>query len=132
MSEPFSDTPTPASSPNLQAANELRAAASGQTPAPALEAVHSTEEKAKLLKESAAEKAKELREVATDKTIQLRDSASENVQHLAGAAGETLQDTRLKLRQYHAEAEDLIRHNPTHSVLIAAAVGVLAGLIIRR
>ena len=103
MSEPFAESPTPTA--NLQAANELRAAAGEK----ARDITQSAEEKAKLLKESAAEKAKELRDVATEKTVQFRDNAGENVQHLRSAAGEQLQDTRLKLREYHTEAEDGIR-----------------------
>lgn len=128
MSEPFAETPTPASSPNLQAANELRAAAGEK----ARELTHTAEEKAKLLKESAAEKAKELREVATEKTVQFRENAGENVQHLRGAATEQWQESRLKLREFHADAEDLIRQHPTQTVLAAAAVGFLVGLVIRR
>ena len=131
MSEPLAEPPSPSTSPNLQAANELRAAASGAS-TKAEELTQSAEEKAKLLKESAAEKAKGLREVATEKTVQFRENASENVQHLRGAAGEQWQDTRLKLREYHADAEDMIRQNPTQCVLAAAAVGFLAGLIFRR
>lgn len=126
MSEPFAESPT--SNANLQAANELRAAAGEK----ARDITQSAEEKAKLLKESAAEKAKELREVAAEKTVQFRENAGENVQHLRSAAGEQLQDTRLKLHEFHAEAEDLIRQHPTQTVLAAAAVGFLVGLVIRR
>lgn len=124
MSEPFAESPTPASS----AADELRAAASGQ---PSLSSV-SAEEKARQLKESAAEKAKELREVATEKTVQFRESASENAQHLRGAASEQWQGTRLKLREFHTEAEEYVRQNPTQSVLGATAVGLVIGLLLRR
>jgi len=126
MSEPFAESPP--SNSSLQAADDLRAAASGKT----REIVQTAEEKAKLLKDSAAEKAKELREVASKKTVQIRESAEENVQQIRGVTGEQLQETRLKLREFHTDAESLIRQHPTQTVVAAAAIGFIAGLIIRR
>lgn len=132
----------PASQPtdsNLQAANDLRAAASGK----AREIAHTAEDKARLLKESAAEKAKELkevaavrskeiREVASERSVQFRDHAGENVQHLKSAASEQWQGTRLKLREFHADTEGLVRQHPTQTILAAAAIGFVVGLVVRR
>lgn len=137
MSEPFAESTAPSS--NQQAANDLRAAASGKTP----DITDSAEEKAKLLKESAAEKARELRnnatetsrqvrELANQKALQFRDNAGENVQHLRSAATEQWQDTRIKLREFHADTESLIRQHPTHTVIAAVVTGFLVGLVIRR
>ena len=53
-------------------------------------------------------------------------------QKLKSAAEEQWQETRVKAREYHTSAEDYIREHPTKSILIAAGVGFLFGLIVRR
>ena len=148
MNEAFADTEptTPFSEvPSAKAAaDDLRAAAGGsetQTVSPTK--VSTTEEKARQLKEAAVEKATQLRDFAGEKAASLKDAASEHASHLRenaeetalhlrGAAGEQWQDTRVKARELHASMEDSVRANPTKGILIAAGVGFIAGLIIRR
>jgi len=132
---PYSDSPAAKS-----AADDLRAAAEGKTPARTLSA---TEEKAKALKEAAAQKAGQLRDfagdkaqdlktAATDKIDALREGAEESAIQLKEVASEQWQDTRIKAREFHASMEDYVRANPTKAVLTAAGIGLFLGLISRR
>lgn len=144
MSEAFADTdpanPYSDSPAAKSAADDLRAAAEGKTPARVPTA---TEEKARALKEAAAQKASQLRDfagekaqdlktVASDKIEAIREGAEETAIQLKGVAGEQWQDTRVKARELHASMEDYIRANPTKAVLTAAGIGLLLGLISRR
>ncbi|MGJ8694750.1 MAG: DUF883 family protein [Verrucomicrobiaceae bacterium] len=143
MSEAFADTDpsTPFSEvPAAKAAaNDLRAAAGGG----ATKTISPTEEKARQLKEAAVEKATKLRDFAGEKATQIREVAGDRANHFKdtaeeaaiqfkGVASEQWQDTRIKARELHVSMEDSVRANPTKAVLIAAGVGFLAGLIIRR
>ncbi|MDB4353852.1 hypothetical protein N9Z02_00970 [Akkermansiaceae bacterium] len=143
MNEAFADTEPTAPFSEVPAAkaaaNDLRAAAGGSE----AQVISPTEEKARQLKEAAVEKATQLRdfagekatslkETASEKANHFRDTAEESALHLRGAASEQWQDTRMKAREFHASMEDSVRANPTKAVLIAAGVGFLAGLIIRR
>ena len=144
MSEAFADTdpisPYSDSPAAKSAADDLRAAADGKTPAREISA---TEEKARALKDAAAQKANQLRNLAgakaldlkasaADKIDALRGGAEETATHLKGAASEQWQDTRLKARELHASMEDYVRANPTKAVLTAAGIGLFLGLISRR
>ncbi|YCM44898.1 hypothetical protein V2O64_02555 [Verrucomicrobiaceae bacterium 227] len=144
MSEAFADTnpanPYSDSPAAKSAADDLRAAAEGKTPARALTVA---EEKARALKQSAAQKAHQLRDfagekaqdlktAATDKIEAIRDGAEETAIQLKGVAGEQWQDTRVKARELHASMEDYVRANPTKAVLTAAGIGLFLGLISRR
>ena len=144
MSEAFADTdpanPYSDSPAAKSAADDLRAAAEGKTPARVPTA---TEEKARALKEAAAQKASQLRDYAGEKAQDLKSSASDKIEairggaeetaiQLKGVAGEQWQDTRVKARELHASMEDYIRANPTKAVLTAAGIGLLLGLISRR
>jgi ElaB/YqjD/DUF883 family membrane-anchored ribosome-binding protein len=42
------------------------------------------------------------------------------------------EETRVKAREAHADLESYIRANPTKSILIAAGIGFLVGLVVRR
>ncbi|MDB4373750.1 hypothetical protein N9115_01845 [bacterium] len=132
--DPFSEVPSAKA-----AADDLRAAAGGSE----VKKTSPTEEKARQLKEAAVEKATQfrdfagekastLKEAASERANHFRESAEETALHLRGAAGEQWQDTRVKARELHASMEDSVRTNPTKAILIAAGVGFLAGLIIRR
>lgn len=144
MSEAFADTnpanPYPDSPAAKSAADDLRAAAEGKTPARVPTA---TEEKARALKEAAAQKASQLRDYAGEKAQDLKLAASDKIEairggaeetaiQLKGVAGEQWQDTRVKARELHASMEDYVRANPTKAVLTAAGIGLLLGLISRR
>ncbi len=130
---PFSEVPS-----SKAAADDLRAAAGVNE-----KKTSPTEEKARQLKEAAVEKASQLRDfagekasnikdAASEKATHLRDTAEERAIHLRSAAEEQWQDTQVKARELHVSMEDSVRANPTKAVLIAAGVGFLAGLIIRR
>ncbi|MGC6425372.1 MAG: DUF883 family protein [Akkermansiaceae bacterium] len=143
MNEAFADTdpttPFTEVPPAKGAANDLRAAAGGS----GSKSLSPTEEKAKMLKDAAVEKASALRDFAGEKASQIKDAAEEHAGNLKvtaeeaalqlkGVAGEQWQDTRIKAKELQASMEDSVRANPTQAVLIAAGIGFLAGLIIRR
>lgn len=111
-----------------QAANDLREAA-GQK---ARKITENAEERAQLLKESAAEKAQQFRDYAGDKAAQIKEVAEEKAAQIKEVAGEQWEETRVKAREVHADFEEYIRRHPTKSILVAAGVGFLFGLIVRR
>ena len=111
-----------------QAASDLREAAGEK----ARTIAQSAEERAQLLKESAAQKAQQFREYAGEKATQVKEVAGEKAQQFKDVAGEQWEETRVKAREVHADFEEYIRQHPTKSVLIAAGVGFLLGLIVRR
>lgn len=110
------------------AADDLRAAADGN----AERGISSTEKKARDLKEAAAQKAAQFRDYAGEKASSLRDEAGETAQQLTAAATEQWKDTREKALELHDSLEDYVRKNPTKSILTAAGIGFLVGLIVRR
>lgn len=120
----FTETPSA-----QKAADDLRAAA-GQS---AAQTVSSPEERAQQLKEAASRKAQQLREFAGEKAEQVRDAVSgEKAQQLKSKAGEQWQDTRVRASELHGELEEYVRQHPTQSILTAAGIGLLCGLILRR
>jgi len=146
---PFSETPA-----SQGAADQLRAAAGEPAKETKTTTKSASNPKVTHLKEAAVEKAQHLREVAAEKTkgltatagekaAQLKEAAAERAAHFKesagensvqfkGIAGEQWQETRVRAREIHATTEDYVRANPTQSILIAAGVGMLVGLIIRR
>ena len=122
---PVPVTPTPSIS---KAANDLRAAAGEK----AMEIVHTAEAKAASIKEKAIESAQHLRSTATERAAALKATATERATHLRESATEQWDHTRDRAKEWHITAEDYIRQNPTKSVLYAAGVGFLIGLIVRR
>jgi ElaB/YqjD/DUF883 family membrane-anchored ribosome-binding protein len=138
MNDPFSTsldpdagfTPVPiAPSPSIsKAASDLRAAAGEK----AMEIVHTAESKAASLKEKAIESAQHLRATATERAAAFKATASERANHLRDSANEQWDHTRERAKEWHITTEDYIRQNPTKSVLYAAGVGFLIGLIVRR
>lgn len=130
MSEPFSNPESAAAeNPSVrQAADDLREAA-GQK---ARQVASSAEDRAHQLKAAAAQKAQQFSDVATDKAHDLKEAASDRAQRLKSAAEEQWEDTRVRAREAHSNAEDYIRDHPSKSILIAAGVGFVIGLIVRR
>lgn len=122
---PVPISPTPSIS---QAANDLRVAAGER----AKEIVHTAEAKAASLKEKAIESAQHLRATASERAAALKATASERAVHLRESATEQWGQTCDRAKEWHVTAEDYIRQNPTKSVLYAAGVGFLIGLIVRR
>jgi ElaB/YqjD/DUF883 family membrane-anchored ribosome-binding protein len=111
-----------------QAANDLRNAAGEK----AREFVHVAEEKAAALKDRALESALHLRETASEKAIAFKGAAADRAQQFKETATEQWEDTRVKAKELHLNAEDYIRQNPTKCVLGALGAGFLIGLIVRR
>jgi ElaB/YqjD/DUF883 family membrane-anchored ribosome-binding protein len=70
--------------------------------------------------------------VAEDKASELKDVVGDRAQQFKEVAGEQWEETRDKAREVHADFEEYIRMYPSKSVLIAAGVGLLVGLIVRR
>ena len=100
-----------------QAANDLRQAAGIKS----REIAQSAEERAQLLKDSAAQKAQKLRNFAGEKASQFAD-----------VAGEHWEETRVKAREIQSDIEEYVRQHPSKSILVAAGVGFLLGLVVRR
>ena len=116
-------------SPSVQkAADDLRAAAAQS----ASQVASSAEERARQLKESASKKAQQFREFAGEKADQVRDVAGDKAQQFKSVAGEQWKDTQVRATEFHSEVEDYVRQHPTKSLLTAAGVGLLFGLILRR
>ena len=84
------------------------------------------------LREAAGQKARQVVQSAEDSARQLKDATSEKAQQFREIAGEQWQETRVKAREVHTSTEDYIREHPTKSILVAAGVGFLFGLIVRR
>lgn len=131
----FSDSPDASS-----AADDLRAAAEGKSPKGP---TSKTKEQALALKEAAAEKVSRLRDTAgetaetlkiatTDKLEAMREGAGESASQFCEVASEQWQETRERARELHLSVEDYVRQNPTKSMLTAAGVGFVLGLLIRR
>ena len=127
MSDPISiaDSNSPSAK---SAANDLRAAAEDNPDT----AISATEQKARDLKEAAVKKAAQFRDYAGDKASSIREGAGETAQQFTAAANEQWTDTREKALELHDSLEDYVRKNPTKSILTAAGVGFLVGLIVRR
>lgn len=124
-SSPSGFTETPSSQ---KAADDLRAAA-GQS---AQQIASSAEERAQQLKEAAAKKAQQFRDYAGEKAEQVKDVAGDKAQHVKDAASVQWDDTRQRARELHTELEEYVRQHPTKSVLTAAGIGLVMGLILRR
>ena len=131
---PFSDIPAAKG-----AANDLRAAAGEDGE----RVLSQTEDKARQLKEAAVAKASQLRDFAGEKAAHFKEAAGDHAENfkvnaeeaalqLKGAASEQWQETRVKAREFHASMEDSVRANPTKAVLVAAGVGFVAALLLRR
>lgn len=131
----FSDSPDASS-----AADDLRAAAEGNPPKGP---DSKTKEQALALKEAAARKAGQFREYAGEKAEELKSAASgtmdtvregsgETASQIRGVASDQWQETRVKAKQVQLSMEEYVRENPTKSVLTAAGVGFVLGLLIRR
>lgn len=127
MSDPIAinDPNAPSAS---SAADDLRAAADGKTD----RTISATEQKARDLKEAAVQKAAQFRDYAGDKASSIREGAGETADKFTAAANEQWLEKRDKALELHDSLEDYVRKNPTKSILTAAGVGFLVGLIVRR
>jgi ElaB/YqjD/DUF883 family membrane-anchored ribosome-binding protein len=88
--------------------------------------------KAADLKERALESAHHFRETAAEKAAALKATAAEKTQHLRESATEHWEETRVRAKEIHRDAEEYVRQNPTKCILCAIGAGFLIGLIVRR
>lgn len=82
--------------------------------------------------ESGSENRGRAAERARESYQQAKQAAKEAYQQVRGRAGEYLEHGRAKAEDYSRQLEDAVRSQPMRSVLIAAGVGLLAGLLLLR
>lgn len=80
------------------------------------------------LRETAAEVKENLRDIGT----QVRDQATEQYEKMRDQAGEYYEEGRRKAMEMEQTLEEYVREKPVQSLLIAAGVGMLLGMIWRR
>jgi ElaB/YqjD/DUF883 family membrane-anchored ribosome-binding protein len=80
------------------------------------------------LKEKASEMAQSLRDMGSS----VKDVAKEQYENVRDKAEEYYEYGRERAQEWQQQAEDYIREQPLKSVLIAAGVGILLGVIWRR
>ena len=82
----------------------------------------------KQVKDKAAEAGQAIR----DKATEVRDAAQEQFQNLRETATEYYDQGREKAMEWEQGIEDYVREQPIKSLLIAAGVGMLLGIVWRR
>ncbi|HEY7119420.1 MAG TPA: hypothetical protein VH475_22705 [Tepidisphaeraceae bacterium] len=80
------------------------------------------------LRDKASEVASNLRDMGNS----VRGAASEQYQNLRDTAQEYYQSGRDKAAQWEGQLEDYVREQPLKSLLIAAGVGVVLGILWKR
>ena len=78
------------------------------------------------------EKASEVVSGIKDMGANVRDAAAEQYDHLRDTATEYYQSGRDKAMQWESQVEDYVREQPIKSLLMAAGVGVLLGVLWKR
>jgi len=78
------------------------------------------------------DKASEVGQNLRDMGAQAREVASEQVNQLRDTASQYYQQGRERAMEFEQNFEDYVRQQPVKSVLIAAGVGVLLGILWRR
>jgi ElaB/YqjD/DUF883 family membrane-anchored ribosome-binding protein len=82
-----------------------------------------------LAKEAAQEKVADWRTTAQDQATEWRETAEQRVEELRDAAGDMYERGRERAMEFEEGIEDRIRANPLGSVMIAAGVGMLVGIL---
>lgn len=82
--------------------------------------------------EETKHEAQDMGQQLKDKAQQVRDAAGEKLQDLRDHASEYYQQGRDKAEQWEQSLEDYIQEAPMKSILIAAGVGFLVGMIWKR
>jgi ElaB/YqjD/DUF883 family membrane-anchored ribosome-binding protein len=67
-----------------------------------------------------------------DMGSQVRDAASEKYENIKETASEYYQAGRDKAAQWENQIEDYVREQPIKSLLMAAGVGILLGILWKR
>ena len=84
------------------------------------------------MQERAQEMGAQARDWAQEKGNQLQEGAQEAMQQAGESASQLAKRGRETMSQFEEGLEDRIRSKPLQSVLIAAGVGMLLGLIWKR
>jgi ElaB/YqjD/DUF883 family membrane-anchored ribosome-binding protein len=74
----------------------------------------------------------QLREKASDMAGSIRDAASEQYEHLRDTASEYYDQGRRKAQEWQQGLEQYVQDQPIKSLLIAAGVGMLLGILWKR
>jgi ElaB/YqjD/DUF883 family membrane-anchored ribosome-binding protein len=74
----------------------------------------------------------QLRDKAADMAGNIRDKASEQYEHLRDTAGEYYEQGRRKAQEWQHGLEEYVQEQPIKSLLIAAGVGMLLGILWKR
>jgi ElaB/YqjD/DUF883 family membrane-anchored ribosome-binding protein len=84
------------------------------------------------MQERAQEMGTQVRDWAQEKGSQIKEGAQEVMQQAGESASQLAHKGRETMEQFGEGLEDRIRSKPLQSVLIAAGVGMLLGLIWKR
>ena len=76
--------------------------------------------------------ANQVQQTLRDAGSQVRDAASEKVNQLRDQAGEYYEQGKQRAQEWEQGLEDYIREKPIKSLLIAAGVGMLLGVLWKR
>lgn len=82
--------------------------------------------------QEAKDKLREMGSAASEQVNQIKDSASEYYQQGREKAQEYYEQGRQKAMELEQNLEDYVREQPLKSVMIAAGVGLLLGILWRR
>jgi ElaB/YqjD/DUF883 family membrane-anchored ribosome-binding protein len=74
----------------------------------------------------------QVRDAASDKYNEVRDAAAEKYNHVRDQASGYLEDGRRKAMEWEHSLESHVQEKPLQSVLIAAGIGLLLGLLWKR
>ena len=74
----------------------------------------------------------QLRDKATEVVGNLKDAASEQYEHVRDTAEEYYNQGRDRAQQWQHTLEDYVQEQPVKSLLIAAGVGVVLGILWKR
>ncbi|CAN5438984.1 hypothetical protein BH09PLA1_BH09PLA1_19400 [soil metagenome] len=76
--------------------------------------------------------AKDVKENLREMGGQVRDAATEQYQNLREQAGEYFQEGRERAQEWEQSIEQYVQEKPIQSLLIAAGVGMLLGILWKR
>ena len=74
----------------------------------------------------------DVKALAADKAAQLRDQATQYYQQGRDQAQQYYEQGRQAVQEYEQNLEEYIREKPLQSVLIAAGVGALLGILLKK
>jgi len=104
-----------------------------KSPAEAGTQVHDKAQEASTqVRDKAQEASTQVRDKAQEVGAQVRDKAQEASRQVADTASEYYQQGRKQMEAVENTLEDGIRAKPLQSVLIAAGIGMLLGLVLKK